>query len=155
MYRSAPSLSSLLAERLGPLGFAEVAPDDERKASGVLALYRRKTWSTNRGVVLAAPTTPDLRAYVETMRASAGGFLGSSWWNQLGLQVVLEVAGPPPPSTELDRYVDKVNTQGILVQSVFAYDRTTRQSTSARTWGQVFTGRFQDAIQGALDALAR
>ncbi len=137
------------------MGFAVVAPDAERRALGVEQLYRRKTWNTNRGVVLASPApAADLRTYVETMRASAGGFLGSSWWNQLGLQVVLQLDGLPPQPM-LDTLVDKINTQGILVQSVFAIDRSSRASTSARTWGQVITGRFQDGIEAAIQDFAR
>lgn len=155
MYRAQPpTLLAGLTERLGPMGFVEVEPDDVRKAQGVRRLYRRKTWNTNRGVVVAAPPSRDLRAYAELMRASAGDYLGSSWWNQLGLQLVFEVAGEPPPVSVLQPLVDQVNSQGVLIQSVFAYDGATFVHTSARTWGQLVTGRFQDAIAATLSHLA-
>lgn len=153
VYRSAPSVVDCLTARLGPLGFDPVAPDDSLRARGVVALFRRKTWNTNRGVVVAEPCSPDLRASVEELRGRAGAFLGSSWWSQLGLQIVFLFDGPPPNEDALGGLVDRVNTQGVLVQSVFALDRATGQSRSARTWGQVVTGRFQDAIRDALDAL--
>ena len=62
------------------------------------------------------------------------------------LDALLAAIDPAPP--------DKINTQGILVQSVFAIDRGSRASTSARTWGQVITGRFQDGIEAAIQDFA-
>jgi hypothetical protein len=47
------------------------------------------------------------------------------------------------------------NTQGILVQSIFVVEPSTLERTSARTWGQVITGRFQDAIAQGIEDVAR
>jgi hypothetical protein len=46
------------------------------------------------------------------------------------------------------------NTQGILIQSLFAIEPSTLARTSARTWGQMITGKFQDAIASAFDDMA-
>jgi hypothetical protein len=153
MYRGqAPTLAYQLEATLSPHRFAAVEPSVELVSRGVTRLWHRKTWNTNRGVVLASPGTAVLGAYVDRLRHEAGGFLGSSWWSQLGLQVVLELAGDLPSRHALDRCVDKVNTQGILVQSVFAVDAVALRSAEARTWGQLVTGKFQDAIADAIAA---
>lgn len=155
MYRAAtPTLASALEAKLAPHGFKAVDPDAALAARGVRKLFHRKTWNTNRGVVLAEPGALRIAELVAIMRHEAGAFLGSSWWSQLGLQLVVVVEGARlPTEQELRPYVDAVNTQGVLIQSVFAVDPSTKQWTQARTWGQVVTGKFQDAIAAALSAL--
>lgn len=150
-YRQAPSLLEALERHLGPMGFVTVAPDDNLRELGVLQMYRRKNWNTNRGVAVARLGSGSLPAYVEVLRNEVGRGLGSSWWNQLGLQLVIEMGGPPAPRSELAPLVAKVNTQGVLVQSVSTYERTTGAFSHERTWGQVITGRFQDGICAALE----
>jgi hypothetical protein len=152
MYREGPSpLAQVLEGKLSPFGFRTVEPDASLAKRGVRRLFHRKTWNTNRGVVLAAPGALVLDDYIERMRHEAGPFLGSSWWSQLGLQVVLTLDGRVVPSEGvLARFVDAVNSQGILIQSVFAIDEATGEWSQARTWGQFVTGKYQDAIQAAL-----
>jgi hypothetical protein len=161
VYREASlSVPDALEARLGPLGFVPSAPDERtaRDAElGVVRWFHRKTWNTNRGVVLASAPRAVRRSlayHVDVLRRVAGVVLGSSWWRQLGMQIVVEVEGALPPAAVLDGLVDKINHQGVLVQSVFAVDAQGAY-TSARAWGQVVTGRFQDAIQAALDDVAR
>lgn len=155
MYRTAPpTLTRFLDQRLVPLGFVTLEPSSALTAIGARRLYRRKTWNTNRGVVVIAQAGRDLRQLVELARRDAGAFIGSSWLFQLGLQIVVEVDGEPPAPELLARLVDPINTQGVLVQSVFAVDPATGSTSNARTWGQVITARFQDGISAALADLA-
>lgn len=153
MYRTpSPELAAALEARLGPLGFARVPVDETAGARGVRGAWLRKTWNTRRGVLLVRlEGAPALPAVVEALRAEGERLLGSSWWSQLGLQLVLDVDAVPPEMTGL---VDAVNTQGVLVQSVFAVDLATGAMRETRTWGQVITGRFQDAIAAVLAELA-
>jgi hypothetical protein len=151
-------LASAIEARLGPLGFATVAIDESARALGILHGYHRKTWNTNRAVFLAQlepGADGELRRRVEVLRRESGRVFGSSWWSQLGLQLVLEVAGAPPPERVLQGLVAAYNTQGILVQSIFVVEPSTLERTSARTWGQVITGRFQDAIAQGIEDVAR
>ena len=147
-----PQLVHVLEKKLAPHGFEPVAPDAPLVARGIRKLFHRKTWNTNRGVVLVEPGATRLRDVVESSRFEVGAFLGSSWWSQLGLQLVLTFADAPrlPTQEELEEHVDKVNTQGILVQSVFAVDVMTGEWAQGRTWGQMITGKFQDAIQASI-----
>ena len=104
---------------------------------------------TNRGVAYARVSSGfDPRIAVEQLKEAARGPLKHSWWNQVGLQIVFETEGPPPLG--LDALVDKINNQSILVQSIFAIDGRTGQATQARTWGQVITGKYQEAIAHAI-----
>jgi len=152
MYRAGPSpLAHVLEAKLGPHGFATRDPDESLAQRGILKLFHRKTWNTNRGVVLGDPGQTPIADFVQRQRYEAGPFLGSSWWSQLGLQVVLAIEGAPLPSVEqLGSLVDAVNTQSILIHSVFALDASTGEWRQARTWGQVVTGKFQDAIAAAI-----
>ncbi len=155
MYREgSPTLANALDLRLSPHGFAIVAPDQASTALGVVRGYHRKTWNTNRAVFLASLNSadePGLRARVLELQRESGRVFGSSWWSQLGLQLVFEVEGAAPPRALLEDLVASFNTQGVLVQSLFAVQAGASTWTSARTWGQVITGKFQDAIAAALD----
>lgn len=147
------ALASSLDLHLGPHGFVIVEPDDRARAAGVTRGYLRKTWNTNRGVLLTRSPSPEpaaLRGHVELLRREGGRLLGSSWWSQLGVQLVLLFDAATPPEPALQALVDMINTQGVLIQSVFAVDLTSGAHTSARTWGQFVTGKFQDAIDKAL-----
>lgn len=155
MYREgSPTLANALDLRLSPHGFAIVVPDEASRALGVVRGYHRKTWNTNRAVFLASLESvdePALRAHLQALQRESGRVFGSSWWSQLGLQIVFEVEGATPPQALLEDLVATFNTQGILVQSLFAIQSGAPTWTSARTWGQMITGKFQDAIAAALD----
>lgn len=141
--QGAKTLAACLEEKLAPHGFKSLSVPPHVAEIGVTHMFHRKTWNTNRAVVISALRAPPARA-VEQLREIAGNAIGSSWWSQLGMQIVFTSLA------KLDGLVDPVNTQGILVQSVFAIDDTTLESAEHRTWGQVFTGRFQDAIAAAI-----
>lgn len=68
----------------------------------------------------------------------------------LGTQLVLIVAGSISQKPEVLRYVDKIDNQWSIIQSIFVVQSESGLVDSARTWGQVFTGKYQDAILAAL-----
>lgn len=73
MYREGRSpLVHVLEAKLSPHGFKLVEPDAELAKRGILKLFHRKTWNTNRGVVLADPGVVKLADFVERMRYEAG-----------------------------------------------------------------------------------
>lgn len=43
-----------------------------------------------------------------------------------------------------------IDNQWAIVQSIFLVDLTRNEYYTARTWGQLITGKFQDAINGVL-----
>ena len=109
MYREAHStLAHVLEAKLSPHRFKTVEPTGELSMRGVKKLFHRKTWSTNSGVVLAEPGVVALTDYIACIRREAGPFLGSSWWNPLGLQVVLVMtdAAPVPSNMGIKAYME-------------------------------------------------
>ena len=68
----------------------------------------------------------------------------------LGLQVVVVGPNVSARAEELDAYVDRIDNKWAIVQFIAAVDEETRAVHEARTWGQVLTGPYQDAIMAAL-----
>jgi hypothetical protein len=68
---------------------------------------------------------------------------------EVSLQLVLvgdnlekALAGP----ASLRAHVDNFSNQLVVLQSIFVVDTATKRFTGAKTWGQVLTGKYQDAI---------
>ena len=70
--------------------------------------------------------------------------------NELGLQMIIVGPGLLAWSANLDGFLDKINNQRVILQSLHIVDLTARNSVSARTWGQAITGRYQDAIENGI-----
>ena len=150
MYRApAAPLFDRLTARLGPMGFVPLSADTRR-------YLHRKTWNTNRGVaVVDAVSERELGELVTLLREEVKTVLEHSWWNQVGLQIVFQMQEGLPAAETLQLLVDNINHQGVLVQSVFAVHMQTRESRQARAWGQLITGKYQDAIAATLEELRR
>jgi hypothetical protein len=74
---------------------------------------------------------------------------------EVGLQVIivgdgLEQTLDLPDS--LRGVVDLLSNQFVVLQSVFVVDTSTNRYAAARTWGQVITGEYQDAIAEGIEA---
>jgi len=136
------SLADALASDLADHGF-EDRPCTHGRA------WVRKTWLTNRGVVvLELPGGQDPAAFVDARKFEVGKELGYLFFLYgMGLQVVL--VGQSQAS--LDGAVDLVDNQQCIVQSVHLVDPVAGTRRSHRTWGQVITGTFQDALQASID----
>ena len=142
-------VATALEGALVPLGFEAVdAPD------GCARGWVRKTWNTNRGVVLVQQA--DLPRWAAREKLRVGKDLGYfPFFYGLGLQVVCVAPGVVTDAAVLQTLVDKIDNQRCIIQSVFALDPQTGALGPGRTWGQVFTGKFQDAIAHALAAFER
>jgi hypothetical protein len=126
------------------------------------AIWKRKTWNTNRGVALLelkqgldAPET-----FVKALRDPVGkaiGYLPVLY--PLGLQLILAGEGIQQEQSGLSALLSKIDNQTVVLQSIHVVDLHNMTSAHARTWGQVITGRYQDAIekgiQGFLQSTAR
>lgn len=188
MSKSAEEVREALEEALGAMGFGPPKQPLVLERPQVVSAWVRKTWNTNRAVVLLeAPPGEDLAALGQATKKALAKQLGYLLFlYTLGIQVVwvgrglrgqggakldepgLEGAGardnpyaPPaaplerqaPSFGELDKGVDRLDNQWGIIQSVFVFDLETGERWQARTWGQVVTGRFQDAIWETLKRL--
>ncbi|MBI3856710.1 MAG: hypothetical protein HY293_13565 [Planctomycetes bacterium] len=120
-----------------------------------VAAWKRKTWNSNRGIALLSlpDQAPHAGEYALDIRSRAGKSIGYiPFVCELGLQLVLTAPGILKKGDGLDRYVTKINNSTVLLQSIHLIDPESRESLSVRTWGQVLTGRFIDAIEEGIAA---
>ena len=118
-----------------------------------ISAWKRKTWNTNRGIALLAvpPGAPHAGEYALDVRVPAGKAIGYlPFLYELGLQLVLCGPGILERSDGLERCVTKLNNSTVLLQSLHLVDPATGASRSVRTWGQVVTGPFIDAIEAGI-----
>lgn len=118
-----------------------------------ICLLKRQTFNTNRAVcvVQLSQAPDDINFYISNLRnrvAFKVGFIPLLW--SLGLQIV--IICPEITSSNLMPidYVAKVSNQWAIVQSAFFVDPKTNEFMEGRTWGQIVTGKFQDAISKEL-----
>ncbi len=65
----------------------------------------------------------------------------------LGLQVIVCGNSVSDHTEGLDRYLDNLDNQRVILQSLHVVDIRGLQSSSVRTWWQFVSGHFQDAIE--------
>ncbi|HEY0372276.1 MAG TPA: hypothetical protein VGD79_09760 [Thermoanaerobaculia bacterium] len=114
-------------------------------------LLKRQTFNMNRAVVVVnLPAVPfDFRAYRDSLRrdvAQTCKYIPVLW----GIGIQLIAVAPGILSIDPSQHIDVVDNQWAIVQSLFLVDPDRREYRSARTWGQVFTGKYQNAIETVL-----
>jgi hypothetical protein len=115
----------------------------------VVSVWARKTWNTNRAAVVLRATgevRPGPRS--QELKIRLGKAIGYfPFFYGIGLQLIWLGRDVLPLSGSLEPFVDSIDNQRSIVQSLFIVDLERRTTESARTWGQVVTGKFQDAIE--------
>lgn len=149
------SLAGEIDRRLGVHGFRhQLKP--RLAESGVVSNWQLRTWNINRVVVLVDPVSPvnDLARFCQQLKWTVvrHTFFIPAFY-EVGLQIVIAADGlkyvwERPSSTK--GLVDRVSNQIVVLQSVFAVDTAHQKYRAIRTWGQVVTGRFQDAIEDGI-----
>lgn len=142
---------------LSDLGFRPVN-DPGSLISGCVHLSKRQTLNTNRAIcVIEIKELPDdMESYLKSIRnkvAMKVGFFPLLWG--LGLQVVLVCPNAAGLNAQISKFVAKVDNQWAIIQSIFFVDPIKAEFISARTWGQVVTGKFQDEIFSQLSQCYR
>jgi len=133
-------------------GFRPVA-DPSRTIAGADLLLKRQTWNTNRAVALvSSPSTPEpLGPFLKVLRRRVAfrcGFFPVLYG--VGVQVVLLAPGFRKAGVDPAGYVASIDNQWAIIQSLFLVDTVENSYASARSWGQVVTGKYQDAIAEVL-----
>ena len=141
-----PVLAREIAAALAPHGFKEAT-----WPGGFL--LKLQTLNINRAVVVLdlAEIPPNLGAYLKKIRkqvAFACGFFPFFWG--IGIQVVLIARGGMPITVDPADYISDFDNQWAIIQSIFIVDVPERKYHEARSWGQVITGKYQDAIAEVL-----
>jgi hypothetical protein len=189
--KTVAEVTSALAATLEPLGFTPPKNPVRLQHPRLVRAFVRKTWNTNRAVILLeAPPGEDVALLGQTVKSTLAKQLGYIFFLYgIGLQLVwvgtklrgagsapedaegVEASEDPhsphnpyqPPAAPLERRgpgfgdlakgVDRFDNQRGIIQSIFCFDLETGERWQGRTWGQVVTGRFQDAIWETLKRL--
>ena len=143
-------LAQKLEAALTPHGFWLL---ERKKGSICSAIWKRQTIDTNRAVALVkiSSVPVDLSSLLKEVKKEAAfrcGFF--PFFYGLGTQVVFLVTGAQPEEEELGDYVDKIDNQWSIIQSIFVVHVDVGLVSSARTWGQLITGKYQDSIAAVL-----
>ncbi len=144
-------LADQLDRALSPHAFVRMnAVPDVAVPVNVSAVWRRRTWNTNRAVVMV----PFIDAgdhpgeFARNIRMEIGKAVGyKAFFYPVGLQLVMCGSGFLEKALGLEKFVDKIDNQRVVLQSIHAVDFSVGRCLSVRTYGQVVTGRFQDAIE--------
>jgi hypothetical protein len=146
-------LAQNLAETLTPMGFVSRDASAASVSVPILGSWVRKTWNTNRAVVHlhAPPGEGELGQLAQKLKLPLGKALGYfPFFYGMGLQVVWSGRDIWARSARLKESVDAVDNQTCIIQSLFVVDLARGTFRDARTWGQVFTGKFQEGIAECL-----
>jgi hypothetical protein len=146
------TLNAELSERLASHNFRSVMTR-EKVPSNVLLLLKRQTFNTNRAVVVIRQSEigPDFGAYLKQLRSGVArecGFIPFFWG--IGIQVIVLADELGESRANPSQYLAVIDNQWAIVQSIFLVDVPHSEYWMARTWGQVITGKFQDAINDVL-----
>jgi len=141
-----------MSDRLAAHGFRPVETR-EKVPSNVLLLLKRQNFNTNRGVVVVHfdEVKADFGAYLKQLRSGVArecGFIPFFWG--IGIQVVVLAGNLGESHSNPSQYLAVLDNQWAIIQSIFLVNVTRNEYYAARTWGQVISGKFQDAINGVL-----
>ncbi|HKS39244.1 MAG TPA: hypothetical protein VJX74_01425 [Blastocatellia bacterium] len=151
-------LIECVEEELKPHLFQRMAETPNLPGVNIAAVWKRRNFNTNRAVALLpfSDVGQSPGQFAQSIKVPLGKAIGYiPVLNELGLQMI--IAGPEllAWSANLNGFLDKINNQRVILQSLHIVDLTARHSVSARTWGQVITGRYQDAIENGIKAFLR
>lgn len=166
MYRSAPpTLAHALDAALASLGFSAVETETQRLDGAAPLVWQRKTWNTNRAVVLTDWDGIALPSFVEALRLEAYACPGRSHRSVLGLQLVLAMdVGELPAERDLAPHLDASTTaeavlrHAIMVQSVFVVRPDVSEWSVAKSpswFARWVDGRLHGAIANGLASARR
>ena len=152
--RPLADLAQELTDTMAPHGFRPV-PEPASTIEGAAALLKRQTWNTNRAIVVVSlPAVPQaFDAYLRRLRKQVAyrcKFLPILYG--IGIQAVIAAPGLASSGIDPAAHVAKIDNQWAIVQSVFLIDPEAQWFEAGKIWGQLVTGKFQNAI---LETLSR
>ncbi len=141
-----------LIQTMAVHGFREVA-EASNSIPDVELLLKRQTWNTNRAIVVVSlsEVPSDFAGYLRKLRTRVAfkcGFFPFFWG--IGIQVILVAPGLAQSSLDPQKQVARVDNQWAIIQSLFLVDPSAQVFRSGRAWGQLVTGKFQNAIADVL-----
>jgi len=146
-------LIECLDEKLKPYSFERIGLSSFPQTLPILAVWKRKTWNTNRAVaVISLPESNGHSGeFAQNVKKPLGKLIGYvPILYPLGLQIVLTGNSIINMKDNLEKFIDKFDNQRVVLQSIHVVDFASMENVSAHTWGQYTTGRFQNAIESGI-----
>jgi len=147
------TLIGCLDTSLAPHSFTRMKITKQSNEIPSSEIWRRKSWATNRAVaLLGLPEGENSPGkYAQQIKMLLGQIAGYvTLLNPLGLQIVMTTNRTAEPHIRLGDFVDRIDNQRVVLQSIFLVNLVERSHISSRSWAQYFSGRFQDAIEKAI-----
>jgi hypothetical protein len=141
-----------LRDGLRPMGFKEVPLQGARYAPCRL-LLKRQTLMANRAIAYIQPESvpDDFAAFLKGWRNRLAWKVGFfPFFYSLGMQMIVSCPGIHRAGISPVKHVAKYDNQFSIIQSVFLIDPGDHRVFQGRTWGQVYTGKYQDKIHAIL-----
>lgn len=152
-FQSDSKLIESVEEKLKPYSFQRMTATPNLPGLNITAVWKRRNINTNRAVALLPfPYVGENPGqFAQGIKVPLGKAIGYiPFLNELGLQMIITGPGILAEAKDLSKFLDKINNQRVILQSLHIVDLTARDSASVRTWGQVITGRYQDAIENGI-----
>lgn len=150
------SLVDFIGKRINVHEFKDFSISKNVCGFSVIKVWIRKTWNTNRAIaiIVMPDTEKSIKEFVKKIKKPIGRKIGYlSFFYPLGLQLVLVGENVFNIVEDIQRSVDRFDTQQVVLQSIYVLDIKRMKYVSARTRGQYVTGKFQDAIEGGIKDL--
>jgi|SRR5690554_466149 len=123
-----------------------------------ISIWRRRTINTNRAIVLIKLSNHivnninNIGEYAQEIKIKLGKEIGYIFFiYSLGLQIIFYGDDIIGLADNLEDYVDKYDNQRVVLQSIHILDRQNKKNKSVRTWGQWFTGKYQNLIEEVIE----
>ncbi|MFA5259612.1 MAG: hypothetical protein WC450_00100 [Candidatus Omnitrophota bacterium] len=142
------NLISTLVNKFNTLGFKQVDLKN-LDMRDCLLIMKKQTLNINRAIALiqTEAVPEDFSKFLKDWRlriTKRVGFL--PFFYVLGLQIVIICETSIDDTVDLSKYVDKVDNQWSIIQSIYLISTSGNFFTHARTWAQFVTGKYQNAI---------
>lgn len=147
-------LTECIEKNLLEHSFKKYEIENEFNFKNIIVL-RRKTWDSNRAIAIIelsdyqVENIKNLGEFSQKIKRQLGRMIGYKFFlYALGLQIVFYGENIINLSEGIKDYVDKFDNQSVVLQSIHVLDN--KESNSVRTWGQFYTGKYQDLIEKSI-----
>jgi len=140
-----------ISDSLSRHGFKRLKHKILEEKFGSITVWVLRTWNINRAIIFLSPPdkVKNIGEYCQKIKWKlllTLGFIPILY--PLGLQII--ICDENPIEQNLNKYVDKINNQSVVLQSIFVINLNKHTYFSSRTWGQSITKQFQDSIEKCL-----
>lgn len=147
-------LADRIKEALAGFSFKQFNIEEPVEGVSPVIVWHFRNWNINRAVILLPYKGKDsgLPDFINKIKMILGKKIGYTFFlYPLGMQIIVAGENILDSGAQWKKCIDLFDTQTALIQSIFVVDFAAKKYDSARTWGQYVTGKYQDAIEKAVN----